>query len=96
MRRVAIDPEMAVDEILRRWPSTIRVLLRYRMLCVGCPIGIFHTIADACAAHGVDRQAFEADLLAAMGDDSAASLPSAFGPAAETAASRDPDGAGRG
>jgi hybrid cluster-associated redox disulfide protein len=29
---------MVVDEIMRKWPATVAVVLRYRMHCVGCPI----------------------------------------------------------
>ncbi len=57
------DPDMPVDEIMRRWPATIRVMIRHRMLCIGCTFGIFHTIADAAAAHEVDEAAFTAELL---------------------------------
>ena len=61
----AIDSDMPVDEIMRRWPATIRVMIRHKMLCIGCPIGPFHSIADAAAAHGMDEAALMADLLAA-------------------------------
>jgi len=73
-----IDPDMTVDEIMRRWPATISVMMRYRMLCIGCPIGIFHTVADACNAHRLDLAAFSADLLEAMMSDPVANAPSAF------------------
>ncbi|MBC6718720.1 DUF1858 domain-containing protein [Aurantimonas sp. DM33-3] len=66
MNPSAIDPKMPVDEIMRRWPATIGVMIRNRMLCIGCPIGIFHTVADACAAHGINETAFAAELLTAM------------------------------
>ena len=36
---------------MRRWPSTIRMFLDFRMACVGCPIATFHTVADACREH---------------------------------------------
>lgn len=62
----AIDPDMPVDEIMRRWPATIRVMIRNGMLCIGCPIGSFHTVAEACLAHAVDEAAFSAELLSAM------------------------------
>ena len=65
----AIDPDMSVDEIMRRWPATIGVMIRHRMLCIGCPIGNFHTLADAAAAHTVDEAALSAELLAAMRAD---------------------------
>jgi hybrid cluster-associated redox disulfide protein len=87
----AIDPDMPIDEIMRRWPATIRVMIRYRMLCIGCPIGIFHTVTDAAAAHAVDEAAFSADLLAAMRMDPTTDSPSAF----ETHGSKPEPGEGR-
>lgn len=73
-----IDPNMTVNEIMRRWPATIRVMIRSRMLCIGCPIGIFHTVADACDAHRVDVDEFSEELLSAMRTDATANAPSAF------------------
>nr|WP_274627798.1 DUF1858 domain-containing protein [Mesorhizobium shangrilense] len=78
-RPSSIDPDMTVDEIMRRWPATIKVMIRNRMLCIGCPIGIFHTVADACEAHRVDLESFSEELLAAMRSDPVANAPSAFG-----------------
>lgn len=63
------SPPASLDEIMRRWPATIRVFIRHGMLCVGCPIAIFHTVADTCDAHDVDRKRFEDDLSAAMRED---------------------------
>jgi hybrid cluster-associated redox disulfide protein len=51
---------------MRRWPATIRVFLKYRMHCVGCPIACFHVVADACREHGADCESFLSDLRAAM------------------------------
>ncbi|MEX0955173.1 MAG: DUF1858 domain-containing protein [Rhizobiaceae bacterium] len=73
-----LDPDMTVDEIMRRWPPAIRVMIRNRMLCVGCPIGDFHTIMDACNAHGVDEEAFVAELLTVMPDKYLANATGAF------------------
>mgnify|MGYP003656415120 CR=1 FL=1 len=64
-----LDPDMPVDEIMRRWPATIRVMIRHRMLCIGCPVGPFHTVADAAAAHEVNEAGFTADLLSVIGLD---------------------------
>ncbi|WEX08562.1 DUF1858 domain-containing protein [Chelativorans sp. AA-79] len=57
-----MTPDHYVDDVMRRWPETIRVFLNYRMHCVGCPIGRFHTLADACREHGIDLDHFLADL----------------------------------
>lgn len=75
---LTIDPEMTVDEIMRRWPATIRVFIRNRMLCIGCPIGVFHTVKDACDAHRIDEDNFSGELLAAMRKDDLTSGPSLF------------------
>ena len=55
-------PDQLVDDVMRRWPETIRVFLDYRMHCVGCPVSRFHTVADACREHCVDMDDFLADL----------------------------------
>ncbi len=51
---------------MRKWPETIAVLIRHGMLCVGCPIAIYHTVTEACEEHGVDEDAFVGELLAAI------------------------------
>ncbi len=74
----AISPDMSVDEIMRRWPATVRVMIRHRMLCIGCPIGIFHTVADAAAAHAMQEADLTVELLTAMKSDPSPDAPSAF------------------
>ncbi len=60
----AIEAMTLVDDAMRRRPATIAVFMRWRLHCVGCPIGSFHTIADAAREHGVDEQALLAELIA--------------------------------
>jgi hybrid cluster-associated redox disulfide protein len=55
-----------MDEMMRRWPPTIRVLVRHRMLCVGCPIASFHTLSDAAREHGMDEKSLRRELEAAI------------------------------
>ena len=57
-----IEPTDLVDKVMREQPATIRVFLAYRMLCIGCPIGCFHTVDDACREHGVECAVFLAEL----------------------------------
>ena len=65
-QRSQLTPDMTIDAIMRRWPHTVAVLLKHRMLCVGCPIGPFHTITDACREHEIDEPAFVAELETAI------------------------------
>jgi hybrid cluster-associated redox disulfide protein len=59
---VPIKPTDLVDDVMNEWPATIRVFLDRKMLCVGCPMGRFHTVADACREHGLECAPFLADL----------------------------------
>jgi len=60
--------DMLIDDVMRIWPRTISVLMRRRMLCIGCPIGVFHTVADACRAHEVDQDDFLAEIIDAASE----------------------------
>ena len=67
-RRTALDPDLSMDEILRLWPATIRVLLRHKVLCIGCPLAVFHTVADACTEHSLNEEAFVTELEQAISE----------------------------
>ncbi|MEQ9257728.1 MAG: DUF1858 domain-containing protein [Roseovarius sp.] len=56
------DPDLPLADLMTAWPQTIPVFVRHRMLCVGCVIGPFHTVADACAEYGLDEDTFLAEL----------------------------------
>ena len=58
MRDTEIALSTPVDDIMRRWPATIRAFLDHRMNCPGCPIACFHSVADACREHHVEAEAF--------------------------------------
>jgi len=66
MRKRLDDPDLPLSELMDRWPETIPVFLRHRMICVGCLINPFHTVVDACAEYGLDEDTFVAELRAAV------------------------------
>lgn len=61
-----VDPDLSLSELMTRWPQTIPVFVRHRMICVGCLVSPFHTIADACAEYKLDQDAFMAELTNAI------------------------------
>jgi hybrid cluster-associated redox disulfide protein len=65
MEQSAPAPDMTVDEVMRRWPATIRVFLDFNMGCVGCPIAAFHSVDDACREHKADPGFLQALCAAA-------------------------------
>jgi hybrid cluster-associated redox disulfide protein len=56
--RHRLHEDSVVDEIMRTFPTTIRVFLDFHMNCVGCSIAPFHTIRDSCRAHDIETEAF--------------------------------------
>ena len=57
-----IDRSTLVDDVMRKYPATIRAFLDNRMNCPGCPIARFHSVADACRAHDATLDDFLAEL----------------------------------
>ena len=69
MRQPRIDDsELSLAELMARWPQTIPVFVRHRMLCAGCQVGPFHTVADACEEYKLEQDAFLAELKLAAGE----------------------------
>jgi hybrid cluster-associated redox disulfide protein len=64
-----LDSKMSMDEMMRRWPATVHVAINHRLLCVGCPIGPFHNIADAAREHGLDEAMLRREFEAAITSD---------------------------
>jgi hybrid cluster-associated redox disulfide protein len=58
MEELMPSSQCLVDDVMSRWPATIRVFLDFRMGCVGCPIACFHSVEDACREHEIDRHSF--------------------------------------
>lgn len=57
-----VHQDMIVDEVMRKWPWTIRIFIQFGMKCVGCPFGTFHSVDHACDEHGIEKVAFLAVL----------------------------------
>jgi hybrid cluster-associated redox disulfide protein len=60
--------DLCVSEIMERWPTTIGVFIDYGMHCIGCPIGIFHTLSDAADEHGIPVAVLEREIAAAIAE----------------------------
>jgi hybrid cluster-associated redox disulfide protein len=67
MKKIAPTLDMTVDEVMSRWPASIRVFIDFRMKCVGCPIAAFHSVEDASREHEIDGPALLRSLQAVPG-----------------------------
>jgi hybrid cluster-associated redox disulfide protein len=64
--------DLTVREIMLRWPSTIGVFIDLHLHCIGCPIGVFHTLADAAHEHGIELAELVAEVSVAIDTDTRA------------------------
>jgi hybrid cluster-associated redox disulfide protein len=64
MKKNMPNPDMTVDQVMNRWPASIRVFMNFKLGCVGCPIATFHSVEEASREHNIDGDAFLAALQA--------------------------------
>ena len=57
-----ITPEMSIAEVMRMDPEVAPVFMSYGMHCLGCPASQGESIEEACMVHGVDADAFLAQV----------------------------------
>ena len=55
-----------IDQVLADYPQLAEVFVGRRMLCVGCDIGRFHTLAESAEQYGLHPDAFLAELQARL------------------------------
>lgn len=67
MRKRALALDMTVEQVMNRWPDSVRVFLDFGMDCVGCPIAAFHSVEEASREHGIDGDAILAKLRSVAG-----------------------------
>ncbi|MDJ0752068.1 MAG: DUF1858 domain-containing protein [Ardenticatenaceae bacterium] len=46
--------QITIDEMLKRWPATVKVVHQLRLVCVGCGAAPFCTVAEAAKLHGLE------------------------------------------
>lgn len=54
--------DLVVAEVLARWPQTIPVFFRHRLICVGCAMSRFETLGEIAAVYSLDLSGFLGEL----------------------------------
>ena len=57
-----ITKATTIGEIVRDYPNAPEALMRFGMMCVGCPSSQNETLEEAAAAHGMDLDALLKEL----------------------------------
>lgn len=59
---MSITKDMAIGDIVQRFPQTVRVFLSHGLMCVGCAAARFENLEQGATAHGIDVDTLLADL----------------------------------
>lgn len=57
-----------IQDVLTTWPETAVVFNRHNMVCIGCDVSQFYTIADAVAVYDLSLDDFVAELESVIGN----------------------------
>lgn len=49
-----IDKDMLIGDLISKKPTSVDVLMKYEMGCLGCPSAQNETIEQAAYIHGID------------------------------------------
>lgn len=66
MAKPTFSLETPIAEIMQTWPQTIPVFLDQRMICVGCHLARFDTLADAIDNYNLSANMFMRRLTEAI------------------------------
>jgi len=68
-----ITKEMAIGEVVEKFPQSVEVFLRHGLMCFGCAVARFENVEQGARAHGIDVEALITDLNAAVAAPQASS-----------------------
>ncbi|MGA9347267.1 MAG: DUF1858 domain-containing protein [Anaerolineae bacterium] len=57
-----ITAEMGINEVVTKYPQTIKVFFHYGMKCTGCYISGFHSIAESAKQYDIELEPLLSDL----------------------------------
>ena len=64
LKIIELNRETMISEILEDFPEAMPKFQELGMHCLGCALATAETLEQACAAHGVDPDAFVLELKA--------------------------------
>lgn len=53
-KKETITKKMLIGDIVKKYPSSIQVMLEHGLHCVGCHVATWETLEQGASSHGVD------------------------------------------
>jgi hybrid cluster-associated redox disulfide protein len=61
-----IDKNMSINDVVKKYPETIRVFEQHGLGCIGCQAALFENIEQGAEIHGIDVGTLINDLNKAV------------------------------
>jgi hybrid cluster-associated redox disulfide protein len=61
-----ITKDMTIEEVVQRFPETIRVFSQYGVGCLGCSAAQYDNVEQGAVVHGVDADRLVEELNACL------------------------------
>ncbi len=62
MTKQKITKEMRIDEVIKKYPETVEIFVKYGFHCIGCIAASFESIEQGAMAHGITVEELLEDL----------------------------------
>ena len=62
----AINKEMGIGEVVKKYPQTVEVFISNGLGCIGCAAASYESIEQGALAHGLDVDKLMKDLNAVV------------------------------
>lgn len=71
-----LSPDISVKKLLDRYPQLLQLFMDLGLLCIGCPVEAFHTLADVAREYHLDlNQLLQGIETVIGGNESSQGLP---------------------
>jgi hybrid cluster-associated redox disulfide protein len=61
--KAIVTKDMTLGDVVTRWPSTIEVMSRHGLHCIGCHISAFESVERGSMVHGLDKEELETMMV---------------------------------
>ncbi len=57
---------LTVSDLLSRWPQSVSVFQKHKMICAGCAVASLFTVAEVTKVYGLATDTFTSELQQAI------------------------------
>ena len=59
IKKEKITKDMAIGQIIEKYPKSIEIMFKYGLHCIGCHVSAYESIEQGALGHGMDNKTFD-------------------------------------